>query len=50
MTKQQLLRQEYCWESTVDIERDVYQAIEEAGVPGEFEGVLRITVEYIEKS
>lgn len=47
MTKQQLLKQEYCWESVVDIERDVYEAVEEVGLPGEFTGVLRVTVEYI---
>jgi len=50
MTKQQLLRQEYCCESIVDIERDVCEAIEEAGVPGEFTGTLRVTVEYIKET
>jgi len=33
----------------VDIERDVHEAVEQVGLPGEFTGVLRVTVEYIKK-
>lgn len=50
MTKQQILKQEYCWESVVDIERDVYEAVEQVGLPGEFTGTLRVTVEYVKET
>tara|TARA_R110002096_G_scaffold322432_3_gene516487 strand:- start:400 stop:561 length:162 start_codon:yes stop_codon:yes gene_type:complete len=50
MTKQQILKQEYCWESVVDIERDVYEAVELVGLPGEFTGTLRVIVEYIKET
>jgi hypothetical protein len=45
---------EYCWESLNDLERDVSEALDEdynallsKGLPGEFTGTIKVTIEYI---
>lgn len=48
MDKKILLEKDYSWEELCDLERDVYEAVEYAeGIPGEYEGVIRVTMEYI---
>jgi len=44
--KKILMDKEYSWESCNDIEEDVYWELQK--LPGEFEGTIRIIVEYLE--
>jgi len=46
-----LLQKDYSWEELSDLERDVYEAVEynDYDIPGEYEGTIRVTMEYIEE-
>lgn len=37
---------EYSFESLLDVEEDIEDAIKNYGLPGDFKGVLKITVSY----
>lgn len=42
-----ILRREYGgFESIADLDRDVYEAIEGADIPGEFQGTMTVTITY----
>lgn len=50
MMKKIILKKEYHgFESAVDIERDISEMWEDSGLPGEFQGKVIVTVEYVEE-
>lgn len=50
-----LFVKEYCWEDLYDLQRDMGEVLDErlnpeaADIPGEYTGVIKVTVEYIEE-
>ncbi len=41
-----IFKKAYYWESLANLERDVFEAIQEAPIPGEFTGRLVVTITY----
>ena len=41
-----LLQKEYGWEDLSDLGRDVVEAVEDSGLPGEFKGVIELTIRH----
>lgn len=44
----ELINKAYAWEEINDLERDIMEAIEDSGLPGEFTGTIRVIMTYEE--
>lgn len=45
---EQILKKSYSYEEIIDLEEDIYEAMDRTNIPGDYEGLLTITVTYSE--